>query len=252
MPAFTHLSTHIWARCIPNGNQVAYYHIGKPDASVTWSPHANQRSAPSPRPTPEGPARDDLTAKPQTGTTRSEPSAPASAGASGRHNEPGSRPASTCPVQPPSKAGGASPRGGEKHQRFRKSRPEHRERLDRTRRGAPPRGHKARQRGTPPATTKAHGQLPSSNGRRVPQTRRARTTRCEPRHENRVPARIAAVQTNMCAPGSEPSPCQLRSSPRQDGRVPVQRVLSPCWLQTAAVRMDECTPGGYQAPAGYE
>ena len=28
-------------------------------------------------------------------------------------------------------------------------------------------GHEARQRGTPPATTKAHGQVPSSNGRRV-------------------------------------------------------------------------------------
>ena len=50
---------------------------------------------------------------PRTGTTWSAPSALASAGASGRHKEPGSRPASTCPAQPPSKAGGDSPRLGE-------------------------------------------------------------------------------------------------------------------------------------------
>ena len=56
---------------------------------------------------PIGPARDNPTAGPRTGTTRSEPSAPAAAGASGRHHEPGSRPASTCPVQPPSKTGRA-------------------------------------------------------------------------------------------------------------------------------------------------
>ena len=88
---------------------------GKPDASVTGSTHANHRSARSPRPTPEEPARDKPIAGPRTGTTRCEPSAPASAWASGRHNEPGSRLDSACPEQPPSKAGGASPRGGERH-----------------------------------------------------------------------------------------------------------------------------------------
>ena len=93
------------------------------------------------------------------------------------------------------------------------------------------RGHEARQRGTPPATTKAHGQVPSSDGRRVPQTRKARTTHNEPRHEDRCQATPAAVRTDVCAPGSEPS---------------------PCWLRTAAVRMDACAPGGYPAPAGYE
>ena len=93
----------------------------KTDASVTGPTHANHRSARSPRPTPEGPARDNLIAGPRTGTTRSEPSAPASAGASGRHNEPGSRPASACPAQPPSKAGGASPPGGERHHGVRKA-----------------------------------------------------------------------------------------------------------------------------------
>ena len=69
----------------------------------------------SPRPTPEGPARDNPIAGPQKGTTRSEHSTPASAGASGRHNEPGSRPASACPAQPPSKAGGGSPRLWKRH-----------------------------------------------------------------------------------------------------------------------------------------
>ena len=54
-------------------------------------------------------------AGPRTGTTRSAPSALASARASERHNEPGSRPASTCPAQPPSKAGGDSPWGGGRH-----------------------------------------------------------------------------------------------------------------------------------------
>ena len=82
---------------------------------MTGSTHPNHRSARSPRPTPEGSATDNPIAGPRTGTTRSEPSAPASAGASGRHNEPGSRPASTCPTQPPSKARGASPQGGERH-----------------------------------------------------------------------------------------------------------------------------------------
>ena len=82
---------------------------------MTGSKHANYRSARSPRPTPEGPARDNPIAGPRTVTTRSEPSAPASAGASGRHKEPGSLPASACPTQAPSQAGGASPRHGERH-----------------------------------------------------------------------------------------------------------------------------------------
>ena len=88
---------------------------GRRDASVTASTHANNRSAGSLRPKPEGPARYNRIAGPRTGTTRSEPSALASAGPSGRHKEPGSRPASTCPVQPPNKAGGDSPRGRGRH-----------------------------------------------------------------------------------------------------------------------------------------
>ena len=114
------------------------------------------------------------------------------------------------------------------------------------------RGYEAPQRGTPPATTKAHGQVPSSNSRRVPQTRRARTTRNEPRHEDRCQRKPAPVRTDMCAPGSEPSPCRLRNSRCPDGRVCARRVPSHCRLQTAAVRTDECAPGGYPDPAGYK
>ena len=93
------------------------------------------------------------------------------------------------------------------------------------------RGHEARHRGTPLATTKADGQVPSSDGRQVPQTRRARTARNEPRHRNRCQATPAAVLTDVCAPGSEPP---------------------PAGYGTAAVRTDECAPRGYPAPAGHE
>ena len=65
-----------------------------------------------PRPAPEGPARDNLITGPRAGTTRSEPSAPASAGASRRHHEPCARPASTGPAQPPSESRGESPGPG--------------------------------------------------------------------------------------------------------------------------------------------
>ena len=42
------------------------------------------------------------------------------------------------------------------------------------------------------------------------------------------------------------------TSRRPDGRVRARRVPSPYRLRTAAVRMDECVPGGYPAPTGYE
>ena len=82
---------------------------------MTGSTHANHRSACSPRPTPEGPARDHPISGPRTGRMRSEPRAPASVGASGRHKGPGSRRASTCPALPPSKSGGSSARDEERH-----------------------------------------------------------------------------------------------------------------------------------------
>ena len=107
-------------------------------------------------------------------------------------NEPGSRPASACPTQPASKAGGASPRVGKGTTAWGKPTGAPRATgLDEARRTT--RGHEARQRGTPPATTKSQRQVPSSDGRRVPQTRRARTTRNEPRHEDRCQATPAAL-----------------------------------------------------------
>ena len=87
--------------------------------------------------------------------------------------------------------------------------------------------HGARQGGTPSATTKAHGQVPSNNGQRVPQPRTARTTHNEPRHANRCQATQAAVQMDVCAPGSEPSPCRLRNSRRPDGRARARQRTQP-------------------------
>ena len=126
---------------------------GKPDASVTGSTHAKHRSARSPRERPGGPARGNPITEPRTGTTGSEPSAPALAGASGRHNEPGCQPASACPAQPPSKAGGASPTGGERHHSFRKT--DRRTESDRTGRGA---AHHRGPRGTPEWHAAGHNQ----------------------------------------------------------------------------------------------
>ena len=126
---------------------------GKPNASVTGSTQANHGSARSPRTTPEGPARDNPIAGPRTGTTRSQPSAPSSARASGRHNEPSSRPASACPVQPPIKAGGASPWGGERNHSVGKA--DRSTESDRTRRGA---AHHAGPRATPERHAAGHNQ----------------------------------------------------------------------------------------------
>ena len=121
------------------------------------------------------------------------------------------------------------------------------------------RGHKARQRDTLLATTKARGKPPSHNGRQVPQTRRARTTRTEPRHRNRCQATPAAVRMDECAPGEYLAPTGYEQPPsgwtsarpegaqplpatnsrRPDGRVRAERLPSPYRLRTAAVRMDE-------------
>ena len=100
------------------------------------------------------------------------------------------------------------------------------------------RGHEARQRGTPPATTKAHRQVPKNNRQRVPQSRTARTTSNEPRHENMCQATPAAVQMDVCAPGSGPRPYRLGNSRHQDGRVPYQQRTQPL-------------PGTEQPPFGW-
>ena len=143
---------------------------------MTGSTHAHHRHARSPRPMPEGPARDSPIAGPRTGTTRSQPSAPASAGASGRHIEPGSRPASACPAQPPNKAGGTSPWDGERHHGVRKA--DRSAESDRTGRGA---AHRSR------ATRHA------VEARRQPQPRH--TDRCQ-----------AATATGCRKPGQRAQP----------------------------------------------
>ena len=221
---------------------------GKPDASLTGSTHANHRSARSPRPTPEGSARDNPIAGPRTGTTRSEPSAPASAGASGRHNEPGSRPASACPAQSPSKAGGASPRGGERHHGVGKA--DRSTESDRTGRGA---AHHAGPRGTPERHAAGHnqgtrtgakqrrppgvadpesahktqrttapGQVPSNTGRR-PDGRVRAPQQTQPLPATELPP---SGWTRVHPEGTEPLPAT--NSRRPYGRVRARRVASPC------------------------
>ena len=177
---------------------------GKPDASVTGSTHANHRSASSPRPTPEGPARENPIAGPQTATTQSKPSVPASAGASGRHIEPGSRPASTRPAQPPSKSGNNSPRDGERHHGVGKA--NRSTKSDRTGRGAV---HHAGPRGRPErdAAGQNRGTRTGAMQQRTPgpATRTARATTTQPR------------------PRSDTEGERRASSARQTGRLGLDR-----------------------------
>ena len=110
------------------------------------------------------------------------------------------------------------------------------------------RGHEARQRGTPPATTKVHGQVPSNNGRRVPQTRRARTTRNESRDKNRCLATPAAVRIDECAPGVYPAPTGYEQPPSGWTSARPAAYPAPAGYETAAVWMDECAPGRVCSP----
>ena len=68
----------------------------------------------------------------------------------------------------------------------------------------------------------------------------------EQAHARQPPSRWTSVRPE----GTQPLPAT--NSRRPDGRVCARRVPSPYRLRTAAVRMDECAPGGYPAPAGYE
>ena len=226
---------------------------------MTWSTHVDNRSARSPRPTPEGPARDNPIAGPRTGTTRSEPSTPASAGASGRHNEPGSRPASACPAQQPSKAGGASPRGGERHHGVRKA--DRSTESARTRRGA---AHHAGPGGTPERHAASHnkGTRTGAKQRRPPSAANPesahntqRTTAQEQvpiKTSCRPDGRVRARQQTQPQPATEQLPSgwtrvhpegtqTLRAtiSRRPDGRVRARMVASPCRLRMATVRINE-------------
>ena len=197
---------------------------------MTGSTHANHRSARSPRPTPEGPARVNPIAGPRTRTTWSELSSPASAGASGTHNEPGSRPASACPARPPSKAGGASPRGGEKHHGVGKA--DRSTESDRTGRGA---AHHTGPRGTPERHAAGHNEGTRTGAR---QQRPPAAANPESAHNRQRTTAQEQVPSN--------------TSRRPDRRVRARRVPTPTGYGTAAVRMDECASGGYPARAGYE
>ena len=232
---------------------------GKLDASVTGSTHTNRRSARSPRPTPARPARDNPIAGPRTGTTQSEPGAPASAGASGRHNEHGSRPAIACPTQPPSRAGGASPRGGERHHGVGKA--DRSTESDRTGRGA---AHHVGLRGTPERHAAGHNQGTHTGAkqRRPPgaakpesahNTQRATARGQVPSKTRRRPdGRVRARQRTQPLPATEqpPSgwtrvrpegtkPLLATNSRRPDRSVRARRVPSPCRLRIATVRTGE-------------
>ena len=218
---------------------------------MTRTTHANNCGARSPRPTPEGPATDDPTSGPQTGTTRSEPSALASAGASSRHNEPGSRPASACPAQPPSKAGGASPRAGERHHGVGKA--DRSTESNRTRRGA---AHHAGPRGTPErhAARQNQGTHTGANQQRPPGAANPesahntqQTTAREQAKQHQPPSR----QTCAC-PAATPAPAGYGTAATRMDECAPGGYSAPAGNETAAVRMDECAPGGYLAPAGYE
>ena len=108
-----------------------------------------------------------------------------------------------------------TPPGWGKAPRRPESRPEHRERPDRTRHGAPTLGHEARQRGTPPATTKTQGQFPSRDGQRVPQTRAAHTTRNDLRRRNK-----GQETSNQHAPKTQPKIAEYRQKVPSDTHTP--------------------------------
>ena len=176
---------------------------------MTGSTHANHRSAPSPRPTTEGSARDNTIAGPERVRRGASPAplprrGPAAGTISLVLGRPPPAPRSR-PVKPGAQAPGlekgttvlGKPTGAR-----RATGPDEARRTTR--------GHKARQTGTPPATTRAHKQVPSNNGRRSPPPRRARTTHDEPRHGRRSPGSRAptpASRTNSqwkACPGRTP------------------------------------------------
>ena len=183
------------------------------------------------RGTPEGPARDNPIRGPERVQRRASPAplpwrGPAAGTMSPVLGRPPRAPRSH-PVKPGAQAPGVgkgTTASGKPTRAPRATGPDEAPRTTR--------GHEARQRGTPPATTKAHGQVPSNNGGQVPQTRRARTTRTKPRHRNRCQATPAAVRTDECAPGGYPAPTGYEQPPsgwtsgRPEGTQPLQATNS--------------------------
>ena len=214
---------------------------------MTGSTHANHRGACSPRPTLEAPARDNPIAGPRTATTRSEPSAPASTGASGRHNEPGYWPASACPAQPPSKARGASPRAGERHHAVGKA--DLSTESNRTGQGAATRHAREASR-RPQQRHTDRCQATTAAGCRKP-------GQCA-QHATNHGTRAGAKQhqppsVRACArPAANPAPAGYGTVPSGWTSVRQAAYPAPASYETAAVRMDVCALGGYPALAGYE
>ena len=126
-----------------------------------------------------------------------------------RYGKPDASVTGSTHAKPPHRT---QPPGSGKATRQRESRPQQRERPDRTRRGAPTRGPEARQRRTLPATTTARGQMPSHNGHLAPRTREARTTHDPPRHGRRC-------QGQPGPHASTPHPRPVKSRPRPHARV---------------------------------
>ena len=86
---------------------------GKPDASVTGSTHARPRQRTQPKTEAGGTRQGHHSRRPQTGTTRCAPSAPASAGASGRLKSPVLGRPPRAPRSHPIKLGATGPWVGE-------------------------------------------------------------------------------------------------------------------------------------------
>ena len=211
---------------------------------------ANHNSARSQRPKLEGPASDNPIAGPRTGTTRSEPSAPASEGAGGRRNEPVSRLAFACPAQPPSKAGGASPRDGERHHGVGKAHQS--TESDRTGRGA---AHHAGPRGTPERHTGGHNEGTRTGAQQQwpPAAANPGGRVCVRQRTQPLPAtETPAILMEECAPGGYPAPAGYEQPPSGSTTARPAACPAPAGSETAAVRIDECATGWYPAPPGYE
>ena len=117
-----------------------------------------------------------------------------------------------------------------------------------------------------PARTTAQNTTPPQQTS-TPDDERAAKNKSKPRSPHSA---TAAVRMDVCAPGSEPSPCRLRTSRRPDERVCARQGTQPLpatkqppsgWTcvrpavnpppagyETAAVRTDMCAPGSEPSP----
>ena len=204
-----------------------------------------------PTPALEGPARDNRIAGPRTGTMRSETSAPVSAGASGRHNEPGSRPASAGPAQPPSKPGAERSRGGERHHGVEKA--DRSTKSDRTGQGA---AQDAGSRGTRERHAAGHNQGTQTGSKE--QQRPSATTLDIPHNTQRtraqepVPINISRRLDGRVRTWQPTKPLPATEQPLSRLTCARPRVHNPCWLRNSRCPDERVRAGGCTAPAGYK